>query len=378
MQRSLQSTIFNQKAIVFQFAVTRQFVTKRELAFPSEKKRVSRRAIEKRVERDAQYKKEISKLEKKENQITHEKPDKSAKLAEKLTKKTWVRPQPTKVERPIVPEDQKSNYRFHQSPVLKIRDHALQGNTKEAFEIFEKDVKNSQKDRMDIFTYDQLLMACARSGKWNLAYKTYNQLKKRSLTPKITTISHLLNCVSEAKYPTKEDEYRYTREKIAYIISEMEKWNIEPNTQAYNTLLKILANINDITGALKLIKEMKYNPSIECDTTTYTLLMSTVGPHNLTSLFTIWDHLKKDNIPLDLQFYHTVMKYCNYHREYQLTIETAFQINEESSNTWNHFTVSLLCTAYAGLGHSAHAAVLLKYVEVFIFLFSQPFTILFD
>ena len=343
------------------FASVRGGIPSRErFELPTKPGRVSRRAIEKREEREKHLQQQRkSKL--RDREVS--KDSSKSPLYAKTPKDLWVQPKKPKYEVPDMPEDQKNNFRYRQSPVMKIRDLALGGKAEEALEIFKKEICNHHKDRIDEFTYNQLLLACARSAKWQLSFKIYNDMKKRAVEPTIITISNLLNCLAVVTYPTEEEKIKLTKQKVKYVIGEMEKYNIEPNTQSYNVMLKVLGSISDLSGALKLVNEMNVNPNVQVDITTYTLLVDIFGKENLEGVFSVWDDLKERDILPTVQFYHAVMKYCNIHNRADLAIEISLQILEDKLQ-WDERTVSILCTSYALLGQSSYAGVLLKKVDV--------------
>lgn len=322
------------------------------------KKRVSKRAIEKQQELEKnkeKLKRQLAKPQKIKN--------KEPAILSKKPSDLWEKK--PKYQVPEIPENQKNNFRYRQSPVMRVRDLALGGKAEEAFKIFKNEICVHHKDRIDEFTYNQLLLACARSSKWNLSFRIYNDMKKRAVKPTIKTISNMFNCLATVSYPTKEEKIKYTKEKIQYLISEMEKNQIEPNTQSYNILLKVLGSIQDFQSSLKLISEMNANSKISTDITTYTQLVEIFGKDNLVAVFSIWDDLKERDIQPTNQFYNSLMKYCNLHRKPEISIEISLQMLNENL-IWDAHTISILCTTYGLLGECSYAGVLLKKVDVCI------------
>ena len=330
---------------------------------PVERKRLSRRAIDKKLEREDQQK-EYTLRRTKEQKALQEQADQRGRSPafSKSPKELWAKPTAPKYVAPERPADQESNFRYRQNPVMQIRDLALAGKAEEALALFKQEVCVHHKDRIDQFTYNQLILACSRSGKWNLGFKTYNDMKKRAVAPNIITVTNLLNCLAGVTYPTKEEKIKYTKQKVEYIANEMEKHKIRPNAQSYNVMLKVLGAMEDLPSALRLVNEMQMNPEVEVDDTTYTLLVNAFGPDNLAGVFSVWDDLKERNIKASGHFYHAMMKYCNIHKKPELALEISLQMLDEGLQ-WDQRTLSILCTSYGLLGQASYAGVLLKKVD---------------
>ena len=107
------------------------------------KKRVSRRAIIKKEEDLARRLKQKTSRE-----SDQEKKRDRTPIFSKSPKDLWVKPNEPKYKEVTVPDYQKNNFRYRQSPSMRIRDLALSGKAKEALEIFNTEILKSNKDRI--------------------------------------------------------------------------------------------------------------------------------------------------------------------------------------------------------------------------------------
>ena len=262
---------------------------------------------------------------------------------------------------------QANNHKFRQSKVMQVRDLALMGKAEEAIKVFEEMRKDSfEKQKISAFLFDQLILSCSRSGKWNRAFNLYNTMKKFQFKPSIKTMNILITCLSNVKYGKTEDPIIKTREKIEFIKNQMIKYDIQPTIREYNALFKALGNVGDLDGSLYIMDELFTNRKSEVkpDVTTFTILMENIGKKDLNQTFVIWDYMKdQTDVQPDTYLYNTILKVCNLNEKAELAIEIFNEMRENNIKP-DKRTISMLATAYSKLGIPSQAPVLLHYINV--------------
>lgn len=204
---------------------------------------------------------------------------------------------------------------------LGIRKAALSNDYEGAMAQFEEFFELKSKPRPSRFIFLQAIFACAEKKpvpSWNVALKIYNQLKKYHLKPDLFVMASMLDAAgiprSETftfKYlqevqkkniffqqrigsligssnksklvrqiPLLEDEFLQTRdrtdqvkscalderskvrERLNFLCKEMEKFRLVPDVGCYNSMIKSLANVDDLMGVMSLVLELRIPYSI--------------------------------------------------------------------------------------------------------------------
>ncbi|EFA79424.1 hypothetical protein PPL_07842 [Heterostelium album PN500] len=121
------------------------------------------------------------------------------------------------------------------------------------FEEAEELLKHMPEERRTIYAYENLLLACAESGKFNQAWNTYNTMKKDHIKPTIYTLGHLINvCTTANNIPSAS-----IQERVNKILNEIEKHEIKISVTFFNILMKTLVSIGKFDDALSFIDKMK-------------------------------------------------------------------------------------------------------------------------
>ncbi|GAM22837.1 hypothetical protein SAMD00019534_060120, partial [Acytostelium subglobosum LB1] len=139
---------------------------------------------------------------------------------------------------------------------------AKQGRFDEASQL----VQHMPMERRTIYAYEQLLLACAESGKFNQAWRTYNDMKKDAIKPTIYTLGHLANVCTTAK-DVSEDKIV---QRVEAIVGEVEKYQVKVSVTFFNILMKTLIKCNRLSEALQFIEKIKdagHKPDIATYTT---------------------------------------------------------------------------------------------------------------
>jgi pentatricopeptide repeat protein len=128
----------------------------------------------------------------------------------------------------------------------------------------------------DTFMFDQVLAICSRKAAWSRAWTLYQQIKKRALTPTISTFGTLWNCAAEVcevgmskvnKSLQQSTDTSYTarvleeranlirnaHQRASYLRNEMRKFRIVPNVIVANTMLKLAKVAMDDVQAAAIV-----------------------------------------------------------------------------------------------------------------------------
>ncbi|EGG14329.1 hypothetical protein DFA_12099 [Cavenderia fasciculata] len=123
-------------------------------------------------------------------------------------------------------------------------------------------------NKRTVFAYENLLLACAVSGKFNESWHVYNQMKKDSLKPSIYTLAHLLQTCTTARGISNER----IGERVDKVIAECEKYDVAMTTTFLNIVMKALVYVGQHDKALEFVNNMK-GAGVKPDIATYTTLV---------------------------------------------------------------------------------------------------------
>eukprot|EP01133_Synstelium_polycarpum_P014599 gene14599-17261_t len=108
-------------------------------------------------------------------------------------------------------------------------------------------------EKHTVYAYEQLLLACANSGKFNEAWHCYNDMKKVGVKPTIYTLGHLINvCTTCPNVPNES-----VQERVNQLLGEIEKYNVKVSVTFFNILMKTLIKIGKYDDAIKFVDRMK-------------------------------------------------------------------------------------------------------------------------
>lgn len=133
-----------------------------------------------------------------------------------------------------------------------IKNHLKFKRIKEAVDVLQ--IKVLKEDRLKpvskVYIYNLVISGCARIGYTKMAFKLYNDMKRRKIEPSQATYTSLFVSCSNA--PWQHDGL----ERATALRNKMKEKAIEPNLTNYNAMIKAFGRCGDIVTAFEIVDEM--------------------------------------------------------------------------------------------------------------------------
>lgn len=134
---------------------------------------------------------------------------------------------------------------------MQMKKLVKKGKLSEAIDMLETRMLKEDYVKPIEYNYDVLIGACGRAGYTKKAFKLYNRMKERNLSPSDVTYTSLFNACAESPWPL-EDGYPRLKKLHQYLLDKQ----IKVNLITHHAMIKAYGKCGDIEGAFHLFHHL--------------------------------------------------------------------------------------------------------------------------